>query len=99
MLESLIRKLLNEQKSTVTPGETPSNPLGSTSKSDNHDDSVGKTENPIKCDICKKMFKCYDNLKTHDEKSILKRRGIMKNSINVTNVMLLFQGKAKSSLR
>ena len=48
VLESLIRKLLNEQKSTVTRGETPSYQLGSTSKTDNDDDSIGKTENPIK---------------------------------------------------
>ena len=68
MLESLIRKLLNEQQSTVTQGETTSNPLGSTIKTDDYDDSVGKTENPIKCDICKKMLNSYDNLKTHDEK-------------------------------
>ena len=48
--------------------KTPSNPLGSTSKTDNDDDSVGKTDNPIKCDMCKKMFKSSDNLQTHIEK-------------------------------
>ena len=78
-------------------GEIPFYPLRSTSKTDNEDGTLVKTENPIKFDICEKMFKSSDNLQTHDQKFHIEKRTIKINSINVTNVLLHLQGKANFS--
>ena len=55
-------------------GEIPFYPLRSTSKTDNEDGTLVKTENPIKCDICMKMFKSSDNLQTHDKKFHIEKK-------------------------
>ena len=88
VLVSLIKQLVFEQKYTVTLGETPFNPLRSTSNTVNEDGTVGKTENPKNVIYARKCSKSLIICKHMIKTSILKRRGIKINSINVTNVFL-----------
>ena len=64
-----VSQLFNVQEGHVFSEDSHSNP----SRKNNIEKKESKTANQTKCDICQKIFKSTDNLKTYDEKFQMKR--------------------------
>ena len=72
VLETMINQPINVHEKQVPLVDSHSIPT-TISDIENKVNNKPRSDNEIKCDICKKIFKSSDNLKTHDEKFHMKR--------------------------
>ena len=72
VLDTMINQPINVHEKQVPLVEYHSIPT-TISDTENKGNNKPRCDNEVKCDICKKIFKSSDNLKTHDEKFHMKR--------------------------